>query len=300
MRVQRLGEVALTRVWAQHQATDTAAIPELGPILPLLDFRRRDMVPPASPVVPGDEDRDLRPKARSHDRVDLVHSPLHPLGDVAVAGSPFRRSIGRVLAQKAVRIEPGNGRQLAGGGVFRELLPGPLLAGGVLDELERVAGVVAPRESRRIKLGRQAWLVIQRWSGLVPIAAGRIVDQGGVGHDQHQVVGRRGPGYVGEVVVTERELAGVAPVVRDVRLLELHARRRGVPGEPRRVPVIGILRRRVGAACHRGAVPAGEGPEVVVVAVVLLDDDHDMLDRAGRCHVQTHLPAWFDHSSWTE
>src|SRR5712692_8690889 len=44
--------------------------------------------------------------------------------------------------------------------------------------------------------------------------------------------------------------------------------------------VVRVLRRRVGRMWQLGAVGAGEGTEVVVETVVLLDEEHDVLDRA--------------------
>src|SRR6266851_9866342 len=44
--------------------------------------------------------------------------------------------------------------------------------------------------------------------------------------------------------------------------------------------VVRVLRRRVGRMWQLSAVGAGEGTEVVVETVVLLDEEHDVLDRA--------------------
>src|SRR5229473_8245809 len=44
--------------------------------------------------------------------------------------------------------------------------------------------------------------------------------------------------------------------------------------------VVRVLCRRVGRMWQLGAVGAGEGTEVVVETVVLLDEEHDVLDRA--------------------
>src|SRR5713226_6132182 len=44
--------------------------------------------------------------------------------------------------------------------------------------------------------------------------------------------------------------------------------------------VVRVLRRRVGCMWQLGAVGAGESTEVVVETVVLLDEEHDVLDRA--------------------
>src|SRR5258708_22792037 len=47
-----------------------------------------------------------------------------------------------------------------------------------------------------------------------------------------------------------------------------------------RMSVVRVLRRRVGRMGQLGAVGAREGAEVVVEAVVLLNEEHDVLDRA--------------------
>src|SRR5260370_42526913 len=44
--------------------------------------------------------------------------------------------------------------------------------------------------------------------------------------------------------------------------------------------VVRVLRRRVGRMWQLSAVGPGEGTEVVVETVVLLDEEHDVLDRA--------------------
>src|SRR5258708_786294 len=47
-----------------------------------------------------------------------------------------------------------------------------------------------------------------------------------------------------------------------------------------RMGVIRVLGRRVGRMWQLGAVGSGEGTEVVVETVVLLDEEHHVLDRA--------------------
>src|ERR1700694_4517585 len=78
-------------IWAEHQAAHASAVAELRAVGPLLNVRWRDVVPPATPVVPGDEDRDLRPQASLDDRLDLACGPLAALGDVAGAGGALWR-----------------------------------------------------------------------------------------------------------------------------------------------------------------------------------------------------------------
>src|SRR5258707_11196200 len=47
-----------------------------------------------------------------------------------------------------------------------------------------------------------------------------------------------------------------------------------------RMGVVRVVRRRVGRMWQLGAVGPGKGTEVVVEPVVLLDEEHDVLDRA--------------------
>src|SRR5258708_36237908 len=47
-----------------------------------------------------------------------------------------------------------------------------------------------------------------------------------------------------------------------------------------RMGVVRVVRRRVGRMWQLGAVGPGKGTEVVVETVVLLDEEHDVLDRA--------------------
>ncbi len=122
---------------------------------------------------------------------------------------------------------------------------------------------------------------------MLAVAGRGVVDQsGGVGHDHHQVIRRRGTGHVGEIVVAQRELVREAPVVRDVALRKLDTRRGPVPRQPCRVAMVGVVWRRIRARGQRHAVSTWVGAEVVVVAVVLFEDDHDVFDGARvRAHV---------------
>src|SRR5712664_63479 len=57
-----------------------------------------------------------------------------------------------------------------------------------------------------------------------------------------------------------------------------------------RMGVVRVVRRRVGRMWQLGAVGAGEGTEVVVETVVLLDEEHDVLDRARNCATAASAP----------
>src|SRR2546425_4500811 len=96
-----------------------------------------------------------------------------------------------------------------------------------------------------------------------------------------------GSGDVCEVVVAECELFGVGEVDGYVGLGELLADACRVPCEPGAVTVVWVAGWRVGRPGHLGPVDAGDGSEVVVERVILLDDDHDMVYLAtgetGHC-----------------
>jgi hypothetical protein len=74
--------------------------------VPSFDNRRIDMIEPAAPIVPGDEDRRLIPEPTGDDRIDLINRPTHAVGDVLPG----------VLAEigPSVAIDPGYCRQPAG------------------------------------------------------------------------------------------------------------------------------------------------------------------------------------------
>src|SRR5207249_5730032 len=61
---------------AQDQARDPRSIPELRAVGPFLDQRWLDMVEPAAPVVPADEDDRVAPQAALDDGIHLVGSPF--------------------------------------------------------------------------------------------------------------------------------------------------------------------------------------------------------------------------------
>src|SRR5260221_10167262 len=73
-----------------------------------------------------------------------------------------------------------------------------------------------------------------------------------------------------------------------------------------RMGVVRVVRRRVGRMWQLGAVGPGKGTEVVVETVVLLDEEHDVLDRARnratpRLRLGLHLRRlcfWFGFRFW--
>src|SRR5438128_11373538 len=96
-------------VWAQHETSDTRSIPELGSVGPFLHQRRRDVVVPATPIVPGNEDDAVRPEATLDHGIHLVGCPSLASLD----------GFDRVLAQAGRSVDPGHSGQLAGFGTFR-------------------------------------------------------------------------------------------------------------------------------------------------------------------------------------
>src|SRR5215471_12948149 len=113
MRVQLVRDVPGFCIRAQHQARNARAIAEWVTVefrvrvrralrmgaVPSFDDGRIDMIEPAAPIVPGDEDSRLVPQPTGDDRVDLLDRPTHPVGDVLPG----------VLAEigPAVAIDPG-------------------------------------------------------------------------------------------------------------------------------------------------------------------------------------------------
>src|SRR5215472_4896274 len=113
MRVELVRDVAGFRIGAQHQARNARTVAERVTVefrvrvrralrmgaVPSFDNGRIDMIEPAAPIVPGDEDRRLVPEPTGNDRVDLFDRPTHAVGDV----------LHGVLAEigPAVAIDPG-------------------------------------------------------------------------------------------------------------------------------------------------------------------------------------------------
>src|SRR5438477_270864 len=104
--MQRLGDVALACVGTDHQAADSTAVSKLRAVGPLFYPRWSDVTPPTAPVVPGDEDRNVRPQSGRDDRLHLAHSPLAAFADVAGTRRPLRRGVRRMFAQHIVCVAP--------------------------------------------------------------------------------------------------------------------------------------------------------------------------------------------------
>jgi hypothetical protein len=142
-------------------------------VLPRFLHRRHNMIEPAAPVVPGDEDRGTAPQSARHDGRDLIRCPLRADGDVLL----------RMLAQirLAVPIEPRNTRQFSVRGVLLEGVARAVrrVASQFGNVREGIAAVVPPAQPRLLESPRQGIQLVSL-SGTGPVVVGRIVDDGRV------------------------------------------------------------------------------------------------------------------------
>src|SRR5580704_9840407 len=81
--MQHFGDVSALGVRAEHQTTDPRAVAKLRAVGPFLDLRWINMVVPATPIVPSNENRCPRPETTLHNGVHLINGPLHSVRDVA-------------------------------------------------------------------------------------------------------------------------------------------------------------------------------------------------------------------------
>src|SRR5947208_2821583 len=124
---------------AQDQARDPRSIPELRAVGPFLDQRWLDMVEPAAPVVPGDEDDRVAPQTALDDGIYLV-------------GSPFLAGLDRfdrMFAQPLGPVDPGDRRQFAGRGILRKAVRAHIVFAAFegRNVTVGIAAVVAPGEA---------------------------------------------------------------------------------------------------------------------------------------------------------
>ena|SRR2546425_451539 len=92
------------------------------------------------------------------------------------------------------------------------------------------------------------------------------------------MVGRGRTGYIREIVIAQCKFPCVGKVRGDVLRDELLAHRRALTCQPGIMAVIRILRRRVRRPWHHHPVGSGKSAEVIIEAMVLFDDEHDVLD----------------------
>ncbi len=94
------------------------------------------------------------------------------------------------------------------------------------------------------------------------------------------MIGFRLARHVREIVITQRVLLRVGPIGRNIglRVLQSDSALGAVPVEPR-VMVVGRVMDGIARVRERGAIRAGERPKVVIEGVVLLHNNHNMLDE---------------------
>ena len=107
----------------------------------------------------------------------------------------------------------------------------------------------------------------------------RIVDDRGVGADEHQVIGRRRSGDFGKVIVAQRILPREREISRNVIFGVLYS----VPllvGAlfPRLVPVVWVVSRRILRRLKLDAVRTRESPEIVIEGVIFLHNNYHVID----------------------
>jgi hypothetical protein len=160
--VQSLRDIPSFGIGTQDQTADPTAIAELCTVSPFFHFQRINVIIPAAPVIPGDEDRRLRPQAALNYGVHLTDGPLHAVRDISDWRiGTFIRRVRWMLTESVRRVDPGNGRKLSRGGVGGELSGrklGPRRQS--FNECERVTTIVGPCETGGVKTGRQGRKVI--------------------------------------------------------------------------------------------------------------------------------------------
>ena len=160
--VQSLRDIPGFGIGTQDQTADATAITELGTVSPFFHFWRINVIIPAAPIIPGDEDRRLRPQTALNYGVHLADGPLHAVGDISdwrIRTFIFR--VWRMFAESVRRVDPGNGGKLSGGGVRRELTGRKLRPRREsFNESKRIAAIVGPTKTGGVKAGRQGRKVI--------------------------------------------------------------------------------------------------------------------------------------------
>src|SRR6516162_11832064 len=157
MRVQNLRDIPGFGIGTQHQTPDPGSIAELCTVGPFLHLRRINVGVPPTPVIPGNEDRYLRPQTALNYGVHLADGPRHTVGDIShwrVRALVLR--VGWMLAQSVRRVDPRNGRQLSCSGVLGELIRSKLRPlRQRLNQPKRIAAVIAPCETGGVEAGWQ-------------------------------------------------------------------------------------------------------------------------------------------------
>src|SRR6266576_722524 len=85
------------------------------------------------------------------------------------------------------------------------------------DVPEGVPAIITPRQVLVLERVGQRWQLIPV-DGLGPVMVVRVVDDGRIGADQHQVIRRGGPGHLGEVPVADGKAPRQVPVAWNISL----------------------------------------------------------------------------------
>src|SRR6202049_559800 len=220
MRMECLGNSSI-RVGADHEAPDTGSITELrvgvtGPrrrtaSWPVVLQRRIDMVVPATPIVPRNEDHRGPPKVTLTQFVDALGGPLAPqLDRLLPSVFPVRGMLGK-LHWTARGVDPGHVRQFPRRHVCVKSSPRQNIRAAfqLLDFLEITEARVPVSSPSKFRFLQCRWQRrnFERLLWLVRSVLARIIDYRGGRRDEHQMVGFGLAGHFREVVVTQRKLS---------------------------------------------------------------------------------------------
>src|ERR1700674_1386274 len=186
VRVKHLRDVSALGVRAEHQTADARPVTELSAVegrmragvLPKLDVWRINMVKPAAPVIPSNEDGALRPQPTLNDGIHLVHRPLH--AGCHVANQRVAAPVGRVrgmLAGVMGSVETRDSGKIRCGCILYKLAGTqarpPVEA---LDKIESIPAVVPPSPVHLVKTGRQRRQTEQRATYRKPVPT-RVINE---------------------------------------------------------------------------------------------------------------------------
>ncbi len=162
------------------------------------------MVIPSTPTIPSHEDGNSRPEPSLNDGIYLVYSPLHASRNIS---HPAPTRIRWMFIKLARSQDPGDAGQFSSKRILCELVRGELVPpANTAQILKRVSSIVAPSQFVGFKAQWKRGGDSRSVSGL------RVVYEGRVGSDQHQMVRRRRPSDVGEILVAERKFSSVCKV----------------------------------------------------------------------------------------
>src|SRR5579859_738361 len=198
----KLVRYAPLRVRADHQATHSRSVAELRPRItrprrrassrPFIFQRWCHMVVPPAPIVPGNENRHLRPQRALPQRANPLSRPLGPqLHGRLPRVRPIRRMLGKFL-RRTRRIHPRNVRQSSRRRIRiqprpRQNVLAPLQRHNLFEIAESRVAIRRPAPSGLLQIFRQRWNR-KRFLRLVRPRFAGVVDDRRIRRDQHQMV----------------------------------------------------------------------------------------------------------------